>query len=396
MQIGLKTEAFMKKIIISIAAIISVLLIIAMIIIFNGKKIFISRVKPQYHFDIAKAPPAPDYGKDQFWAALPTKKSEADLVPLGDGTDNQATARADVFYIHPTVYFRSENWNSPIDPESAAFETVRSTISVQASAFNGCCRVYAPQYREATLYSFMDNGDDGKLALDLAYGDVERAFDYYIKHYNQGRPFIIASHSQGTVHALRLLEEKIDRTNLYGRFIAGYLIGYRIPAEKFIRSFTRIKACSGERDAGCVLSWNTNAKGSVPRKLGFIWYRSGWENVDEKRIICTNPLSWKNDSETAPKEKHKGAVFPGSGGFWITLFTGRASGRKFTKLPAPVEHMISARCSEGVLYVPKIKQAYEMLGQGNYHIYDINLFYMNIRDNAAERVMYFIRRYLRK
>jgi hypothetical protein len=381
----------MKKLIISIAAIISVLLICAVIIIFNGKEIFISRVKPTYHFDIAKAPPAPDYSKDLSWAALPTKKSEADLIPAGGGTDNQATARADVFYIHPTGYFRTENWNSPIDPELAAFETVRSMVSVQASAFNGCCRVYAPQYREATLYAFMDTGKDGKHALDLAYSDVERAFDYYIKHYNQGRPFIIASHSQGSVHALRLLEEKIDRTTLYGRFIAGYLIGVRIPAEKFTRSFTRIKACSGGRDSGCILSWNTYAEGSVPFKFGFVWYRNGWEDVGDKQIICINPLSWKNDKETVPREKHKGAIFPGVGGFWVTLITGKASGRKFTELPAPVEHMISARCSNGVLYVPKVKQAYE-IGRGNYHIFDYHLFYMDIRENAIERVSNFLKK----
>ena len=379
----------MKKIIISIIAIIFVLLVLVSIVILNGEKIFIRSVKPPYHFDLVKAPPAPDYGKDDFWAAIPTKKSEAHLVPAGGGTDNQAIAKADVFYIHPTGYFRKENWNSPIDPDSAAFETVRSMVAVQASPFNGSCRVYAPHYREATLFSFVDMGDDGKRALDLAYGDVARAFDYYIKHYNQGRPFVIASHSQGSVHALRLLEEKIDRTNLYGRFVAGYLIGYRIPEEKFTRSFTRIKACSGERDAGCVLSWNTYAEGSVPRKFGFIWYRGGWENVGDKRIICTNPLSWRNDGETEPRGKHKGAIFPGSGDFWITLFTGRAAGRKFTELPAPVEHMISARCSDGVLYVPKIKQSYEMFGKGNYHIYDIHLFYMDIRENAAVRVSSF-------
>jgi hypothetical protein len=381
----------MKKIIISIAAIIFVLLLLVVIIMLNGEKIFIISVKPPRHFDIAKAPPAPDYGKEEFWAAIPTKKSEAGLVPTGDGADNQAIAKADVFYIHPTGYFRKENWNSPIDPESAAYETVRSMVALQASPFNGSCKIYAPHYREATLYSFIDKGDDGRKALDLAYADVARAFDYYIKHYNRGRPFIVASHSQGSVHALRLLEEKVDRTNLYGRFVAGYLIGYGIPAEKFNRSFTRIKACSGERDNGCVLSWNTYSEGSVPRKFGFIWYRGGWEDVEDKRIICINPLSWRNDEKTAPKEEHKGAVFPTSGGFWITIFTGRASGRKFTALPEPVVNMISARCSDGVLYVPKVNQIYEAFGKGNYHIYDYHLFYMNIRENAEERVKSFVK-----
>jgi hypothetical protein len=56
-------------------------------------------------------------------------------------------------------------------------------------------------------------------ALDLAYQDVESAFDYYLTHYNQGRPFIVVGHCQGTTHALRLSEQKVYETVLFHRLV---------------------------------------------------------------------------------------------------------------------------------------------------------------------------------
>jgi hypothetical protein len=380
----------MKKIIISISAVLLIAVAALSIIAINGEKLFISHIRPVAPFDAAKAPPAPDYTREKFWAALPSKKTEARLVPAGAGADNQSTALVDVFYVHPTAFFGSDNWNSPMDPDSSAGGMIRGMLAVQASVFNGCYRVYAPHYREATLYSFLDSGDDGKRALDLAYGDVERAFDYYMAHYNQGRPFIIASHSQGSVHALRLLEARVEGSALYNRFIAGYLIGYRIPLEKFKRSFTRIKPCTGERDTGCVLSWNAWKEGTEPRTLGFIWYRTGWEQVGDKEVLCMNPLTWNCGSGLAEKSLHRGAVFPEMKNFWISYFTGSAGTIKITGLPAPVPNLVTARCSGGSLFVPTVKGIRDMTGRGSYHVYDYHLFYMDIRKNAAERAAAFI------
>ncbi len=50
----------------------------------------------------------------------------------------------------------------------------------------------------------MRTGQKSIDAFDLAYEDLKTAFENYLKHYNKGRPIIIASHSQGSLHALRL------------------------------------------------------------------------------------------------------------------------------------------------------------------------------------------------
>jgi hypothetical protein len=172
---------------------------------------------PDHDFDLARAAPAPDYASESSWAALLSKADEADLIPAGVGDrEEQQNAAADVFFIHPTGYLRGASWNSPIDLESATEENTRRMLANQAIAFSGCYRVYAPRYREASIFAFFDgDGRNGFPALDLAYRDVLRAFDHFIERKSDGRPFIIASHSQGAIHAQRLLGERIDATPLF-------------------------------------------------------------------------------------------------------------------------------------------------------------------------------------
>ncbi len=381
----------MKKIVIATASILALIVSGLFIILLNAGNLIRWYLKPEYQFNTARTPSAPDYSKESNWAALPAGKNDAQLAPPGLVPTDPAKAPADVFYIHPTGYFGSETWNSTADPGSSAYKKVKFMLASQASVFNGCCVVYAPHYREATLYSFFDRGNDGMQALDLAYSDVARAFDYYIRNFNQKRPFIIASHSQGSVHALRLLEEKIDKTGLHHQLVAAYVIGASIPVEKFTRSFTRIRPCTGPRDTGCLISWNTCAQGSASRKMLFVRYRTGWEKISDKDIICTNPFTWKNDGMEAGDRPDSGAVLFKPGGLWKLFLFGGADGRTISYLEAPARLKLSAQCIDGFLYVPKVKGIADLLGRGNYHIYDYSLFYMDIRKNVCERVSAFLR-----
>jgi hypothetical protein len=382
----------MKRTIVLMIAVPGTVLSVFIAINLDAGNFFQNRLKPDHHFVVVKVPPAPDYGDDRMWAALPSKQDEADLSPQGVEADRRLKAPADVFYIHPTGYFGSDNWNSPIDPKSSAYDNIRLMLASQASAFNACCNVYAPHYREATFYSFVDNGNDGLQALDLAYSDVARAFNYYLLNYNRGRPLIIASHSQGSVHALRLLEEKIDNTYLYGRLVAAYIIGSSVPVEKLRRSFSRIRQCSSATDTGCLISWNTYAAGASPVKMRHVWYRHGWEKIDDKDLLCTNPLSWNNDEKIAPDTLHHGAIIFQKGELWQIILA-RMTGRKTPiMLPSPVRQKCSARCAKGFLYVSAVKEIIDLYGRGNYHMYDYSLFYMNIRENAIARTDAFLKK----
>jgi hypothetical protein len=155
----------------------------------------------------------------EHWASLPDKNDPADRVPLkSDFTDNQAQAKVDVFLF--TLLFTRKNlrpseWNADVNDADMNQKVDESTILNQASVFNGSCRVYAPRYRQAHYQAFVTkNLTDKVQSLDLAYSDVKASFEYYLQHYNQGRPIVIASHSQGTVHAKRLIKEFLIK-NLY-------------------------------------------------------------------------------------------------------------------------------------------------------------------------------------
>jgi len=361
---------------------------------------------PREAFDVSKAPPPPNYKDKSCWAAWPGRTNKSDLVPDGiEGVSNQASHKADVFFIYPTTYFGSSNWNAPLDNVHAT-EFVDGVLASQASAFNACARVYAPYFRQATLFSFFDPGENGHGALELAYGDVVSAFKYYLEYENNGRPFIIASHSQGTCLAIRLLEEMVDKTDLMDRFVAGYLIGYNFPLDKFERSYKNIRPCQSSRDTGCIISWGTFGPNGNPAndlsQAGH-WYSTGWEKRQGKKTYCINPLTWTTSEELAPANLHLGAVLVKASLGEIASNAGevnplelfisdKPTGLKIYGLEAPIPHHSTAQIRDGFLYVPEPKEEAlkAMTMEGNYHNIDYNLFYMNIRQNAQERVETFL------
>lgn len=157
----------------------------------------------------------PDYADLKFWAAHPWKKDPSDSIPkpLRNQTIDSSV---DVFFIHPTTLtdesLQGVVWNASLNDANINAKTDYTSILYQASVFNSSCRVFAPRYRQAHIYSFFSKDTlASKNALALAYADVETAFTYYLKHYNNGRPIIIAAHSQGTLHAGMLLKKYFEK-----------------------------------------------------------------------------------------------------------------------------------------------------------------------------------------
>lgn len=249
---------------------------------------------PLARFDRYKAPFMPDYSNENTWAALPDRHDAADTVPAGSGSkDDQANAQADVFYIYPTLDLRITHWNASVYDKMLNNLIDRTAIRNQAGAFNGSCRVFAPRYRQAVFGSFIDRKGNGKKALDLAYGDVRTAFLYYMQHYNQGRPVIIAGHSQGCLHAYRLVKEFFDTTSLKQKLVAAYLIGFRVRKD----SLKYLKPCDSAKATGCYITWNTVSKEGLTSGTGQFF-----------RGVCINPLSWKQDSNYMDREDYEKAT----------------------------------------------------------------------------------------
>ncbi|MEO1253816.1 MAG: DUF3089 domain-containing protein, partial [Bacteroidota bacterium] len=163
--------------------------------------------------DLDLTPIPPDYTQIKYWIAHPEKADMADVVPgKGELVEYQETAEADVFFIYPTIYTGKQEkdhpWFADVNDEKLNKDIANSTIKNQATVFNGSAKVYAPLYRQAHIgIYYADNLPLKVEALEFAYTDVKRAFEYYLKNWNNGRPIIIASHSQGTNHATKLLRE---------------------------------------------------------------------------------------------------------------------------------------------------------------------------------------------
>ena len=214
-----------------------------------------SSVRPAGSFSVSKEPALPDYSDMYYWAAHPDKKDKADRTPEKHLVNNQQKAKVDVFFLHPTTYTGSrgqDQWNAPVNDRKLNKKTDKTAILHQASIFNGSGRVYAPRYRQAHLHAyFTSKKDAADKAFDLAYRDVKAAFEYYLENNNNGRPVIIASHSQGTAHAGRILKEFFDGKPMQKQLVAAYLVGLPVPADYF----EYIKACETPEQTGCFCSW---------------------------------------------------------------------------------------------------------------------------------------------
>ncbi len=345
-------------------------------------------LSPKTEFRPESLAASPDYSKLEAWAAHPDKKSNAKMVP--PGLERAKSPKADVFYIYPTVWFDREVWNDDLS-NAKSLELVDEVILAgQASAFGGCCRVFAPRYRQTTLGAFYGPKADAEASLSVAYSDVERAFEAFLEA-SEGRPFIIASHSQGSMHAFRLLEQIQARPDLQARLVAAYTPGYARPT-----TGPTVPVCDGPRDTGCVLAWDTYAEEAEALGHEPMWH---WEGASIVRLptgqprTCVNPITWAAGEQASSRAKHRGAVQLDNRGDAVTffglLFSDDPAGADVVGLKAPQPGMVPARCAGSFLRVPELDALdypVEETQPGNYHLLDYELFYVDIWYNAIQRV----------
>jgi len=312
-----------------------------------------------YEFKLADS--KPDYSNLNCWAAHPYKKDPADSLPKSLRKDFKADSAADVFFIYPTSYGDSTfpfGYNAPIDNAAINAKTDYSSILYQASIFNAAGRVFSPRYRQANYWCYFPKDTAlAKAAFDLAYEDVKTAFEFYLAHYNNGRPIIIASHSQGTTHALRLIREFFDGKPLQKQLVVAYLVGMPVRPGYF----QSIRSCDNPTETGCFCSWRTMNEGYMP----------GYIKNEGYKAIVTNPLTWTTAQPDAPRSANPGAVL-----------------RKFSKIKPRVTNAV---VHEGVLWTNKPKFFGNIfLRTKNYHIADYNFFYLSIRRNVRQRLDTFL------
>ncbi len=305
----------------------------------------------------------PNYGNLGYWAAHPDKKDPSDSIPKSLRPIASNNKDVDVFFVYPTSYLDKEmayGWTASLNDVKTNIKTDYSSILYQASVFNEVGKIYAPRYRQAHIksYSPVNHEDTVKAmaAFELAYQDVKMAFDYYLAHYNNGRPIIIASHSQGSTHSIRLLKEYFDGKPLGKQLVAAYVVGMALdPA-----TYTTLKACDKPDETGCICAWRTFMEG----------YQAPFVEKEKFNSIVTNPLSWNNENTNIKRSLNEGSIL-----------------YNFNKI---IPNVAGAINHNGVLWTPKPRFFGNVLIKTkNYHIADFNLYYTSIRKNAAMRVNHF-------
>lgn len=306
---------------------------------------------------------ATDYSKTEHWLSLPAT------------TDKEV----DVFFLYPTAW-QKVNDSDPnicdIDNPSMV-KGAKSAFDRDATAFETVANIYAPYYRQADAkYTLSLPLDQQAQVIEGApKTDAFASFEYYIKNYNNGRPFILAGHSQGSNILTYLLADYMkSHPEVYKRMIAAYVIGYSITGD-YLAQNKHLKFAESADDTGVIISYNTQAPDVAQGVNPVVW----------PGALVINPITWTRDESLATKGQGLGSYLP-------DLTT-----KEFKQYPQYADAQIDK--TKGVLVCSTaneevINKIDEIAGfpHGVYHSFDYPFYYYNLRDNAGNR----INKYLKK
>lgn len=336
-----------------------------------GGNLLLKEATPKGHFEPAEAGGGPDYTQDSSWVARPGMADDPALW-LPDGVTAAPPGKAAVFFIHPTTYLENDRWNAPLRAGGDTAWRTNLFIQSEASAFNGAGEVWAPHYRQAAFGAFLLDTKDAESALDFAYQDVSAAFDQFVREAGD-RPVILAGHSQGALHLIRLLREKVAGKPVAKRLVAAYVVGWPIDTQSDLPALG-LPACRTATDSRCILSWMSFGDPANPSLILDHWKRTRGLNGGDRRqeeILCVNPISGTQNG-SAPAADNPGTLVPSADLRSATL----------------LEHAVGASCRKGLLIVDGNIPAYvpPPLPGNNFHVYDYALFWGAIRRDAERRL----------
>jgi hypothetical protein len=337
-----------------------------------GNRILIRSTIPKGHYVAPPPSSVPDYAGDAGWIARPGLAGDpSSWRPAGE-PQPPAAKPAHAFYIHPTTYLERDHWNAPLD-DRASRDRAALFVRSQASAFGDAAAVWAPRYRQAAYGAFLLDNQDARAALELAYSDVARAFDQFLAGVPPGEPIILAGHSQGALHLMRLLKERVAGKSVQGRIAAAYVVGWPLSVAADLPALG-LPPCRSADQSGCILSWMSFAEPANPELVIDSYEGSpGLTGAKRERrdILCVNPLTGTRDGAAAPAA-NGGTLVPTADLRSATLVPGR----------------VGARCGKGLLIlegsIPPLGPY--VLPGNNYHVYDYALFWEPVRRDAGRRV----------
>lgn len=288
-----------------------------------------------------------DYSKPQNWRAMA----------------QEATKPVDVFFLYPTVVgMRTPTEICDIN-DSAMVAGIDWVMRGEVSVFAESCNVYVPYYRQISLP--MPGMDHAAINKYMSQFDATDALDYFLTHLNQGRPFILAGHSQGSALIINLLANYMkNHPEAMSRMVAAYPIGTSITKEWLKQ--TGLKFAEGPTDTGVIVSWDTEGPGN---KNAFSIEVSPGE-------VSINPINWRRDETYAPASSNLGSINFNTGKMAIP---GIADARLDTD-----RGVVVVTTADSTYALPSY--AAPLFGPECYHLYDYGFFYNNIKQNIADRI----------
>ena len=236
-------------------------------------------------------------------------------------------------------------------------------LDIQGSAFSGSTNIYAPLYRQVDPFMGFRFIEENKQDLvdEVILTDAIDSFDFYIKNFNKGKPFILAGHSQGTTLLMKVLATYLkDKKELLNKMVAAYMIGYGV-TEEYMKENKHLRFAKGETDTGVLISWNTE-KPELEESTPIV----------KEKSLCINPLNWRRDATYAPVNMNLGSLIKG-------------------KIVRPGIADAKINVKKGTLECSTVKpedyrQVFDIFPVGCYHSMDYGFYYENIRVNAAKRI----------
>ncbi len=296
-----------------------------------------------------------DYSDPENWMELPENSDKP----------------VDVIYLYPTVYGTVETAVddiADIDDVSMRILAIYTAVS-QAGVFEESCNVYIPYYRQFTVDRLLDMIENSPESLYYcASQDIYQMLDYYFEHLNEGRPFILAGHSQGSVWLTVILEDYMKEHPEYlQNMVAAYAIGYSV-TEEYLAQNPHLKFAEGKDDTGVIISYNTEGAGN----------RSQYNCVVKEGAVAINPVNWKRDDTYASAAENKGSL--NSDGEII-----------YNYADARVDTERGVVICDSVELSPETQEALkEYFGTESFHLQDYSLYFMNLQQNVADRIKSFM------
>ncbi len=313
------------------------------------------------------------YADPAMWISQPGMGTKDPALWVPDGAPaSPAPVKAAVFFIHPTSYLEKFHWNAALDHQPSRL-MAEVMVRGLASPFAPAAQLWAPRYRQAAFGAFLTGAPAGTKALDLAYADVLQAFDYFVAHSDPAAPIVLAGHSQGSFHLIHLLHDRIAGRPIARRIAAAYVIGWPVSLAHDLPGMG-LPACTAPAQSGCVVSWLSYAEPADAAMMIAAYARHpglDGQPLKDSPFLCSNPLSG-GIGGAAAASANLGTMIPD-----VLLKTGRIK-----------PGMVGAACrADGILSIGAPPEMGPFVLPGNnYHVYDIPLFWANVRADFTKRV----------